>query len=130
MTFRPDTDPHARGFTRGIPFERAAESWLASQGLELVARNFRARGGEIDLVMRDATTLVFVEVRRRTRRRYGSALESITAQKVSRIRRAAEIFLKTRNFTASGQHPSCRFDVVTFDGADDALEVQWIRNAF
>ncbi len=118
-----------RGFTRGVAFEREAQRWLEQQGLVLVERNFRTRGGEIDLVMRDGTKLVFIEVRKRGHSRFGNALASITPKKVSRIRHAAELFLK-KNVKKSEATPVCRFDVVTFDGDPPDQELRWVRNAF
>lgn len=79
--------------------------------------------------MRDGQKLVFVEVRKRRRSRFGSALESITPQKVSRIRHAAETFIK-KNVKTPNQPPVCRFDVVTFDGEPPNQQLRWIRNAF
>ena len=100
--------------------ERAAE-FLASRGLRIVARNFRTRFGEIDLVANDGATLVFVEVRLRTDDRYGGSLESVDSRKRSRLVAAANGYL--RQLAAE---PPCRFDVVTLD----AGEPTWIRAAF
>jgi putative endonuclease len=106
---------------RGHAGEQRALDHLERAGLTCVGRNFLARGGEIDLVMRDADVLVFVEVRQRADRGFGSALDSITATKRRRIVRAALQYLQ-RN----GEQP-CRFDVVVMDGAG---RLQWIRDAF
>jgi len=104
--------------------EEAAASFLAHRGLELVARNYRTRMGEIDLVARDGATLVFVEVRMRAASggRFGGAASSVDFRKRSRIEAAA------RHFLARLAHePPCRFDVVTLDG-EGAIE--WHRAAF
>lgn len=103
--------------------EGRAEAHLKARGLSLVARNVRSRFGEIDLIMRDAEVLVFVEVRSRSRSDYGSAADSITSIKQRRIVLAAREYLARQ----SGQ-PPCRFDVVTLDGAQN--KPVWIRNAF
>jgi len=121
--------PPARGFTRGVEFERRAEKWLQEHGLELVQRNFRAHRGEIDLIMRDGEKLVFIEVRKRRQDRFGSALASITPTKVSRIRHVAQAFLK-KNVKPPDQPPVCRFDVITFDGEPPDQQLRWVRNAF
>jgi len=105
----------------GYGAEEKAARFLAARGLAIVARNFRTRLGEIDLVARDGATLVFVEVRYRAGKGYGGAVESITAAKRSRLVAAANQYLG-----ALGAEPPCRFDVVTVDG-DSA---QWIRAAF
>ena len=105
----------------GADAEERVARFLASRGLSIVARNFRTRLGEIDLVAQDGATLVFVEVRYRAGGGYGGALESITAAKRSRIVAAAHQYL-----ARLGAEPPCRFDVVTFEqGAP-----QWIRAAF
>lgn len=108
--------------------ETLALRHLQRQGLALVCRNYRvargphARGGEIDLIVRDPDgTLVFVEVRSRSRSTFGGALASITARKRQHLVFAARHYL-----AGLERVPPCRFDVVAIDGA----EVQWLRGAF
>jgi putative endonuclease len=108
----------------GQAAERWAESWLCAQGLRPLARNVRWRGGEIDLVLRDAATVVFVEVRQRSRADWGGAAASITYAKRQRVVRTAHWWLR-REYLDSAW-PSCRFDVVAIDGSD----LQWLRDAF
>lgn len=105
---------------RGSEAEAQAADYLMRHGLIILARNYRCRGGEIDLVCRDGTTLVFVEVRLRTNRGYGGAAESITAAKQRRV------VLAARHYLAGKPQPVCRFDAVLLDGAN----IDWIRNAF
>lgn len=105
--------------------EAAALEVLTGRGLRLVARNVRFKAGELDLVMLDADTLVFVEVRRRGRAEYGSSIDSVDPRKARRIATAAMLFLQ--------RHPrhaqrACRFDVVGFDDPDPAP--RWVRGAF
>ena len=98
---------------------------LQSQGLELIERNVRARGGELDLVMRDRnSTLVIIEVRKRTHRAFGSAAESVDARKQRRIVQAARALLARRPELA---RLPARFDVVALDGDD---RIDWIQAAF
>jgi putative endonuclease len=106
----------------GAQAEEVAARFLAAQGLEIVARNFRTRQGEIDVVARDGDTLVFVEVRLRTRTDYGGALESVDERKQRCIARAANGYLGA----LGGREPPCRFDVITVAGR----EAQWIKAAF
>ena len=113
---------------------RRAEEWahrfLIAQGLKLVARNFRCRRGEIDLIMRDGQHLVFVEVRYRKTGRYGSAAESVDSRKRARLIHCAEYFLKC--FPSLARLPA-RFDVVTLaPNTADAVSFNtgWIPNAF
>lgn len=104
----------------GQAAEDAALAYLQAQGLILLQRNFRCKGGEIDLILRQQDTLVFVEVRKRTDSRYGGAAASVTARKQARLILAAQVFLQRYRVP-----PACRFDVVAFDG--DRLS--WIKNA-
>lgn len=107
----------------GDRFEGAARSFLETRGLRFVRANFLCRHGEIDLVMRDGDTLVFVEVRYRRGAAFGGALASITAAKRRRIVSAAHVWLTGRPRDALRP---CRFDVVAFEGA----QVVWIPAAF
>lgn len=108
---------------RGAQAETAAAQMLQQQGLQLLARNARTRGGEIDLVMRDGDAVVFVEVRARRSRAFGGAAASVDAAKQQRMVRAARGWLMAHPEHARA---ALRFDVVAFDG-DTAP--QWIRNA-
>ena len=105
--------------------EALALQALLARGWQPVARNVRCKAGEIDLVMRDGDTLVFVEVRRRRSDKFGGAAASVDAAKRQRILRTAQWWLLGRY----GQRawPACRFDVVTF-GADDRMH--WLPAAF
>jgi putative endonuclease len=100
--------------------EDAALSYLSERGLKLVERNFRCKGGEIDLIMQDRDVLVFVEVRARANTTHGGAAASITARKQARLILAAQVFLQGRR-----EPPPCRFDVVAIDGG----EIAWLKNA-
>jgi len=106
----------------GQSAESRAEAFLKVRGLKLVARNWRCRFGEIDLIMQDGTTLVFVEVRLRSRSDFGGAAASVTPAKQKKLLAAARQYLATLKTL-----PPCRFDVVALSG-DAAPE--WIRNAF
>ena len=106
----------------GQSAEARAEAFLKTRGLTLVARNWRCRFGEIDLVMQDDSTLVFIEVRLRSRSDFGGAAASVTPVKQRKLLAAARQYLATLKTL-----PPCRFDVVALSG-DAAPE--WIRNAF
>jgi putative endonuclease len=105
---------------QGQAGEDAALVHLSAQGLALVERNFRCKGGEIDLIMRQHDTLVFVEVRKRADARHGGAAASVTTAKQARLIIAAQVFLQRYKMP-----PACRFDVVAIDG--DVLT--WLQNA-
>lgn len=109
---------------KGQAYEEAVGHWLTARGLQLICRNYRCRHGEIDLVMRQAQTLVFVEVRYRQNRRHGGALASVTAAKQRKIRMTAQHYLAAQQLNESRQ--SCRFDVVAIDDG----EMHWLPNAF
>jgi putative endonuclease len=113
---------------RGDAAEDRALAWLQARGLRLEQRNYRlargphARGGEIDLVMRERDgTLVFVEVRARSDARAGGAAASVTAAKQQSLRRAAQHYL-----LAFDVPPPCRFDVLAIDGG----RIEWLQGAF
>ena len=105
---------------RGHEAETRAAAYLEARGLRLLERNFRVRGGEIDLICRDGKTLVFVEVRLRSRGDFGGAAASITTSKQRRI------ILAARHYLAGKADCDCRFDCVLLDGE----QLEWIRNAF
>ncbi|HQR04383.1 MAG: YraN family protein [Proteobacteria bacterium] len=111
---------------RGAAAEELAASHLRGQGLKILDRNYRIRGGEIDLIARDGDTLVFIEVRLRSRQDFGGAAESITPAKCRRIILAAQHYLAAN---IRGHHPPCRFDCVLLDALSKG-SMQWIRNAF
>jgi putative endonuclease len=111
----------------GDDFEQRACGELERAGLKLLARNYTTRHGELDLVMRDGSTVVFVEVRYRKSASHGDAATSVTAAKQGKLILAAQHWL-----AAHPQHSraACRFDVVSYDGPLDALQRQWLRGAF
>lgn len=111
----------------GSVFEELACKELKRAGLTLLARNYATRLGELDLVMREGDTIVFVEVRRRLRADFGDAAASITAAKQKKLARTAALWLAAHPRYAQR---SCRFDVVTYDGPDGGVTMQWWRNAF
>jgi putative endonuclease len=112
---------------RGAEFESLAAARLARAGCVVLARNYRCRGGEIDLVVLDRATVAFVEVRYRRSSTHGGAAASIDARKRARLVRAAGHFLLMH--PGHAERP-CRFDVVAIDGDGAAREVTWIVSAF
>lgn len=112
---------------RGRDGEDRAERYLRTLGLTVLERNLRCKMGEIDLVVRDHNTLVFVEVRLRRSTRYGGGAASVNRYKQTRLIRAARLFLPllaARYFR--GKTPPCRFDVISIDGEG----LRWLRHAF
>ena len=111
----------------GDVFERRARAELERAGLSCLAQNFTTRHGELDLVMRERHTIVFVEVRYRKSATHGDAAASVTPTKQAKLILAAQQWL--------AEHPQhaklpCRFDVVSYDGPAGAISQQWLRGAF
>ena len=110
--------------------EQQAAKYLQKQGLRLVTRNFSAYRGELDLVMLDKNTLVFIEVRYRKASNYGSAAESVTVLKQQHMLHAAQRYLQLNSQYAQ---LACRFDVIAINGTnnpDSHPKIDWIKNAF
>ena len=107
----------------GLEAEKLAATFLMKHGLKLVTQNYHCRFGEIDLIMQDAKTLVFIEVRLRSNAKFGSAGASITPQKQQKLIATAQHYLQQHGDTA------CRFDAILMDKAD-LQQIEWIRNAF
>lgn len=109
---------------KGSDAEQVAASYLQRQHLVLVTQNYRCRFGEIDLIMRDGTTLVFIEVRMRSHEMFGGAAASITPSKQAKLLRTARHYLAELN-----SEPPCRFDALLLSGVN-GQEIEWIKNAF
>lgn len=112
---------------RGQLVEVLAEEYLQQQGLQPLERNFNSRGGEIDLVMQDSDTLVFIEVRFRKSDRFGTPAESITPSKQRKLLQTAQLYLLARPVW---RHKPCRFDVMAARPGESGLQFEWIKNAF
>ncbi len=114
----------------GIAAEQLAATFLMQHGLKLITQNYHCRFGEIDLVMQDGKTLVFVEVKLRSSNQFGGAAASITPQKQQKMILTAQHYLQTQKL---GDVP-CRFDVILMQSANlaatDLKHIEWIRNAF
>jgi putative endonuclease len=111
---------------KGRAGEDRAALFLSRRGLEIVARNVTAAGVEIDLIVREADTLVFVEVRGRSDTRLGHPFETVDARKQARLRRGAMAWLVAN---VLWERVATRFDVIALVGDDDAM-IEWLRDAF
>ncbi len=106
---------------RGEQAEALAAAFIEERGLRILARNYRCRHGELDLIARDGDMLVFIEVRSRKDTRFGGAAASINASKREKLLKAARHYL-----AALPVGPACRFDAVLLTGEPPRIE--WLRN--
>jgi len=107
----------------GLEAEKLAATFLLKHGLKLVTQNYHCRFGEIDLIMKDAEVLVFIEVRLRTNNKFGGAGASITMQKQHKLITTAQHYLQQHGDNV------CRFDVILMSRTE-SQNIEWIRNAF
>jgi putative endonuclease len=122
---------------RGNLAERMTEAYLTAQGLQSIERNYHCRQGEVDLVMEDKNTLVFIEVRYRCGSAFGEAVETVGYQKQKKIIRAAQHYLHRHQLS---EKINVRFDIVGLqpkfkskpleDAREADLNFRWIKNAF
>ena len=110
--------------SQGSIYEQKARAYLEMQGLKFIAAKQTFKCGELDLVMADGDTVVFVEVRQRKSNRFGSAVESINYRKQQKWLNAANMWLFTKR-NQSLDTAKCRFDVVAFEGDNPPL---WLPN--
>lgn len=110
--------------SKGGLAEATAERYLAQKGLMFIQRNFRTKMGEIDLIMQDKDTLVFVEVRYRKNASFGGAIASVDRRKQMKLIRTAQYYLAWHEKYAK---MPCRFDIV---GVSELEKIEWIKNAF
>ncbi|NOR20956.1 MAG: YraN family protein [Xanthomonadales bacterium] len=111
----------------GALWEKTAESFLLGRGLKLLQRNFSSRFGEIDLIMEDGDTVVFVEVKYRKSSKHGSGADAVTFHKQGRISQTAAWYL-AKNPQRAEQ--VCRFDVLSIDSQKKDQGINWIKSAF
>ena len=111
--------------TRGREAEDRACDFLVREGLVVLARNFRCRQGEIDVVLRDGATVVVAEIRYRADNAFGTPAETVDGRKQFRLIASARRFLQTHPALAAAP---LRFDVVALAGPERRIE--WIRDAF
>ncbi|KJY82356.1 endonuclease [Vibrio galatheae] len=110
---------------QGQHYEVAAEKYLISCGLAPIERNFHIKGGELDLIMSDGETIVFVEVRYRKNQAYGHAAETVTASKMKKLIKAATLWLGKQGLSVYSS--DFRFDLVAIHQQGEQIE--WIKNA-
>ena len=111
----------------GSEKERRAAGFLQQRGMVILARNFRCRFGEVDIIAKDEKYLCFIEVKYRTDERFGSPAEAVTYKKQKHI-------CKVSNFYLYSKYKSLdipiRYDVITISQTDNIMNFRWIKNAF
>ena len=112
---------------KGKQAEHAALDFLRGCGLKFLGRNYRAARGEIDLILQDGSTVVFVEVRSRADNAWMDAVESIDRRKIENIIHASRQYLQQHGIADDAEY---RFDVVTLTGKSRAPKIEWIKDAF
>ena len=117
------------GSRKGADAEKRALLFLRQQGLTLLHRNFACKTGEVDLVMLEHDTLVFIEVRSRSQVQFGNAASSIDRNKQQKIRKTAAVYLQKYRQHC---HRICRFDAISIDNHDATGQnsLKWIKSAF
>ncbi|MRI35391.1 YraN family protein [Endozoicomonas sp. OPT23] len=119
--------------SKGAQAEKLALNFLQSQSLQLVTKNYACRNGELDLIMLDGESLVFIEVRLRTNSEFGGASGSITAPKQRRLEKTALHFLQSH---PAFSHRFCRFDLVCLTSAQSNNDehhqkpIEWLKGVF
>ncbi len=111
----------------GLEAEKLAATFLVNHGLKLVTQNYHCRFGEIDLIMTDAKTLVFIEVKLRSNSQFGGAAASITPQKQQKMILTAQHYLQQH--VKNQSQTACRFDAILMSKAE-LSGIEWVRNAF
>lgn len=113
---------------KGRDAEDACCDYLIKQGLSLIEKNFHCRHGEIDLIMKDGKSIIFIEVRYRKNNHYGGALESITPAKQKKVKTTAETYIQVKSISNA-----VRIDVVAMSQnrqEPTSYSFDWIKNAF
>jgi len=116
---------HTKAHQMGKIGEQLAQDHLLDRGLKLLEKNFRSKQGEIDLIMQESDTIVFVEVRLRRDKRYGLGAESVTPLKQKRLINTAMYYLLLHP-----QYKTSRFDVVEVNAVCEPYDLTWLKNAF
>ena len=111
---------------QGKAGEDLAANFLEKQGFKIIARNYRFERGEIDLIAEEGDELVFVEVKARRSRVFGSPEEAVTEEKQEQVHKVAEGYLYEHDI----DNRPCRFDVVAIEFMNNTADIRHIRNAF
>lgn len=108
--------------------EELASNFLQKQGLTFVAKNVHCRQGELDLIMNDGNTFVFVEVKYRKSVQFGGAISAVSAAKQTKVKHCVTFYLQQQGLNE--YNTPCRIDVVALQGNIEQPDITWIKNAF
>ena len=113
---------------KGLITENFANQYLQQQGLVFITKNFHCRRGEIDLIMLEGDTYVFIEVKYRKNINFGGAIAAISPTKINKIKKSIMFYLHQAGLNE--YNTPCRIDVVTLQGNINQPQVNWLKNAF
>jgi len=113
---------------KGQLTELLAQEFLTGQGLTFVERNYHCRQGEVDIIMLEGDTYVFIEVKYRKSNTYGGAIAAISASKQKKIKHCVTFYL--HQVGLNEYNTPCRIDVITLEGDINQPDINWIKNAF
>ena len=113
---------------KGDYTEDIAKQYLINNKLKILTQNFHCRYGEIDLIAKSENTIVFIEVKYRSKNQFGGAIAAVSAMKQQKIRATAQFFLQQQRLNE--YNTDCRFDVIAIDGCISTPEITWLPNAF
>ena len=129
MLWKDNTsDNETSSSSKGQLTESYAQQYLSKQGLTLIERNFHSRQGEIDLIMLDGDTYVFIEVKYRKSKEFGGAIAAVSASKQKKIKQCVTFYLHQNSLNE--YNTPCRVDVVALEGDITQPDVTWLKNAF
>jgi len=109
----------------GYEAENKAVEFLRKQGMTICATNFRCKMGEIDIIAKDGTILIFAEVRYRKNLAFGTPAETVNFTKQKKLIRASQYYLQRHN-----PDLPCRFDIIEIYGANHQTGINWVKDAF
>ncbi|ALO35953.1 hypothetical protein CMT41_15395 [Colwellia sp. MT41] len=116
------------GTDKGKISEQFAQQFLVKQGLSLIDKNYHCRQGEVDLIMLDGDTYVFIEVKYRKSKAFGGALAAISSSKQQKVKHCVTFYLHQAGLNE--YNTPCRIDVVALEGDINNPQVTWLKNAF
>jgi len=125
---KPNSPTEATSTDKGQITEQFAENFLIKKGLTLVDKNYHCRQGEIDLIMLEGDTYVFIEVKYRKSTSFGGAIAAISASKQKKIKHCVTFYLQQAGLNE--YNTPCRVDVVALEGNINQPAVTWLKNAF